>query len=144
MSLDLLAYAAHHRLRTRNLHDGRPVPPMRPRKGTRPTGYAGRGDRCDAVIGRHGYVTTDGAPAGTIGWCVVCQSARGLTPRLEALRQLGVTVAQCGHSEAAGLAPVALLDEVLAIIQPFRRKPPPAQGSSALQNRRQQAGATVG
>ena len=48
---DLTDYARQHRLRTRNLHDGHPVPPARlmpkQRIGER-TGYIGESDRLDA------------------------------------------------------------------------------------------------
>ncbi|MEW6249953.1 MAG: hypothetical protein AB1716_04845, partial [Planctomycetota bacterium] len=60
MSLDIRAYAREHRLRLRNLHDGRPVPPFRPAKANSRAGYTGIADRWDAFIGRRGYIALVG------------------------------------------------------------------------------------
>lgn len=62
MSLDLMDYAKRHRLRTRNLHDGRPLHPLRvpPRGRGKSDGHIGKEDRMDVIIARHGYITDEG------------------------------------------------------------------------------------
>jgi len=57
---DLMAYAKKNRLRTRNLHDGYPVPPVRLKEkvGTQ-AGYWGD-DRYDVIVGKNGYIARDG------------------------------------------------------------------------------------
>ena len=50
MTFDLLTYAAAHRCRVRNLHDGGPVPPVRRfAAGDRQVAYRGRDDREDVI-----------------------------------------------------------------------------------------------
>lgn len=63
-TFDLLEFAEANRYRTRNLHDGRCVPPCkldkRRRTGAQRRAEAFRsssdGDRCDAIVGTHGCV----------------------------------------------------------------------------------------
>jgi len=125
MSFDLLAYAEKHRYRVRNLHDGAPVPPTRRQHEQHSTGYRGEADRQDAIIGRHGYVDFGGWGEDRIGFCVLCRSRRALGVRLRLLEQAGATVTQEGDTEAAGYAPLARIDDVLAALRPYRRRETP-------------------
>jgi hypothetical protein len=133
MSFDLLAYAADHRYRVRNLHDGRRVPPAAPPKHGqrgRLTGYCGQHDRDDAIIGKYGYVTDDGD--GRIGWCLLVHAGWSKTAKLRRLAALGATIKQEGDTEAAGDAPVEEIRAVLRVIKAYRtRKMPPSEQAVA-------------
>jgi hypothetical protein len=126
MSFDLLAYAAEHRCRVRNLHDGDPVPPLRRPHDHGPSAYRGDEDRQDAIICRDGYVDYGGFGVDRIGFCVLCRSRRALAVRLRLLTQAGATVTQEGDTEAAGHAPLDRIDDVLAALRPYRRREAPA------------------
>lgn len=120
MTFDLLGYARAHGLRVRNLHDGLPIPPARPKRvpGQRPA-FGGEQGRDLAIVCRHGYVHAEGRQ---IGWVLLCGTARTCNFRLDQLRQVpGLVVQQEGDSEAAGVAPVAAVADVLAILEPYRR-----------------------
>ena len=121
MSFDLLAYAAAHRYRVRNLHDGRPVPPVRiPGRGRRgaSAGYTADDDREDAIVCRYGYVTYDGG--GQLGWCLLSETVRAKSFRLRRLVDLGATMVQEGDTEAAGSVSVEHIAEVLGVLEPYR------------------------
>jgi hypothetical protein len=125
MTFDLLAYAAAHRLRARNLHAGGPVPPARAPRGTvRRPAYHSRADRDDAIICRDGYVVDSSRPE-LIEVCVLCRSGRGLQRCRGALAHI-VTFVQVGDAEAAGHAPVGALERVLTALRPYRRREGPA------------------
>lgn len=127
MGLDLLAYAQKHRLRTRNLHDGRPLHPLRVPVGGRGRveGYVGDEDRMDAIVCHHGYVAEEGQDQ--IGWYVF---GREFAFRwLEPLVGLGATVTQEGDSEAAGTAPAEYLEEIVQALKPYQRHPPRSTSS---------------
>jgi hypothetical protein len=118
----LLAYARDHRLRTRNLNDGLPVPPARRQRvrGHRPA-YVGADDRDMAIVCRLGYVHEE---ENVLGWALLCKSGKGLGIRLERLEKVpGVTVKQLGDTEAAGTAPVEAIDAVLDVLEPYRVRP---------------------
>jgi hypothetical protein len=121
VSFDLLTYAAEHRYRVRNLHDGRRVPPTRPpargRRG-RPSGYLGAADRLDVLACRHGYVCDNGN--GRLGWYLVAPTTRSMRAKLGKLVRLGVNVQQEGDREAAGDAPVGQLAKVLQVLVPLQ------------------------
>jgi hypothetical protein len=120
-NLDLREYARRHRLRVRNLSDGGPVPPVRRRlRGCGRQAFRHPEDRQDAIICHDGYVDIYGP--GQVGWCVLVESARTRNNRLRALVALGAITTQAGATEAAGWAPVNLLDEVLKALRPYRRK----------------------
>ena len=107
MSFDLLAYAAERRLRTRNLHDGGPVPPTRPRRttgGPAKPAYRGRNERQDVVICRNGYVALESGRK-RLSVAVLCRSRRGVRRCLPALQAAGFVAVQIGDTEAAGSAP---------------------------------------
>ena len=129
MSFDLLGHAQRHRYRVRNLHDGRPVPPVRQKRTPgRRAAFGGAGDRLGVIACRHGYVVAEGEG---IGWVLLCRSKRSFTPRLEAIGAVtGVMVAQAGDSEAAGDAPATAVEELLSVLGAYRRRPP-SQGRSA-------------
>ncbi len=121
MTFDLMTYADEHRCRTRNLHDGRPLHPLRVpvRRRGRSPGYVGDEDRMDAIICRHGYACTEGN--GRIGWYLFAGSAKGIKRWLPKLIAAGVVVEQEGDREAAGDAPVGSIDEILKVLQPYQR-----------------------
>ena len=124
MSFDLMEYAKRHRLRTRNLHDGRPLHPLRvpPSGRGRSEGYIGKEDRMDVIIGHRGYVCDEGE-LGRIGWYLFAGSAKGINRWLPKLEALGAVVEQEGDSEAAGHASVEQIDGILEVLKPYRRQP---------------------
>lgn len=126
MSFDLRAYAAEHRLRVRNLHDGAPVPPARRRSDHTPVAYRGGGDRAEVIICRDGYVDYGGHGHDRVEFCVLCRSSRVLRARLRLLVEVGAVITQEGDTEAAGHAPLSQMDEVLAALHPYRRREAPA------------------
>lgn len=128
--MNLMDYAKARRFRTRNLHDGRPLHPVRVPVGGRgrSAGYIGDGDRMDAVIGKHGYIVDEGG--GRLGWYVFAKSRLGLNKWLPLLRSAGATVKQEAHDEAAGDAPESSLEALIKIIRPYRRH----SGQSQNQN----------
>ncbi len=123
MNFDLIEYAREHRLRVRNLHDGRPLHPLRvPVSGRgRSEGYMSDSDRMNAIIGRHGYVVIED---GKLGWYVFCKTRYGLNkwlPRIEAAD--GIVKQEC-DGEMAGDVPVEAIAAVLRVIRPFKKQPP--------------------
>jgi len=120
-SFDLLAYAAAHRYRVRNLHDGHPVPPTLPpprgRRG-RSSGYWAPADRMDAIVGRYGYVCDDGN--GRIGWCLFAPTVRRLGFKLRKLAALGIVPNQEGDWEAAGDEDPARIEDILKVLEVAR------------------------
>lgn len=107
MSLDVVAYANEHGYRLRNVHDGGPVPPAwRPVRSRGRPAHFGADDRCDAIPGRHGYVTAEGPDR--IGWCLLTSSRRALTARLPRIEAANGRVTQTGETEAAGWASIEL------------------------------------
>ncbi|MBP7746552.1 MAG: hypothetical protein KA383_10495 [Phycisphaerae bacterium] len=126
MSFDLRAYAAEHRLRVRNVHDGGPVPPVRRRSDRTAVAYRSGADRADAIICRDGYVDYGGQGHDRVEFCVLCRSSRVLRARLRLLAEVGATITQMGDTEAVGHAPLTRIDEVLAALRPYRRREAPA------------------
>lgn len=113
--VDLLAYARQHRLRTRNLHDGHPVPPGRgPKQGERGS-QAFREERMNAIVGRFGYVTSEG---NRLGWYV--GELRQPGKRIRIIQAAGGIVTQLGDREAAGHAPFAALEKLVSAIGAYR------------------------
>ncbi len=132
MSFDLLAYAKEHRYRVRNLHDGYPLLPLKPKGDHKSVGYVGHVDRHDAIIGEYGYVDADGNPGGMLGWYLVFETARGLAPRIAKIEAAGGKVTQEGDFEAAGFIPVAGIEVALKAIKVYRiplRNPSPTFGA---------------
>jgi hypothetical protein len=123
MTFDLLKYAAAHRYRVRNLHDGRPVPPFRVRvtKRGKAKGYVAAEDRQDAVIGLYGYVSR--GCDGRLEWLL--RRTKGKAAALRRLEAAGVVVVQDAHGEAAGHAPVTAIQVIVEAIQPYTRKEVP-------------------
>ena len=124
-SFDLVSYARRHGYRTRNMHDGAPVPPTRRLSEQDRTAYRSTEDRDDAIICRDGYADFGGFGLDRIGFCVLCRSRRALTVRLRLLANAGATVTQEGDTEAAGYAPLARIDDVLTALRPYRRREAP-------------------
>jgi len=126
---DLLGYAKQHRLRTRNLHDGGPVPPARckPRIPAARQAFAGAEDRWDAIVGRDGYVAMDGDRL-SIYLCY--KSGRGVKAALAKIRALGGEIQQEGDFELGATLPSDNISEALELIRPSR-VPPGGPGASA-------------
>jgi hypothetical protein len=122
VAFDLIEFARKHRYRVRNLHDGRPLHPLRvPVTGRdRVAGYVGDADRMDAIIGRYGYVCDDGD--GRIGWYVYAGSAKGIKRWLPKLVAAGAVVRQEGTTEVAEDAPTERIDAVLRVLRPYRKQ----------------------
>ena len=74
-SFDLVSYARERRLRVRDLHDGKPVPPVSTR--AKPKYRSGR-ESDPAIVCRYGYVHAE--PPG-LGWAVFFESGRGFPSR---------------------------------------------------------------
>ncbi len=125
---DLVAYAREHRYRLRNLHDGGPVPPAiwKPPRGYRPV-YVGEDDRCDAIVGRNGYVAFDGE-LGWLGITLFFKSALGVNKARDKIQAMGGTVTQEGDTEIAGTIPVESIEEGLLLIRVSKLKPGPPGG----------------
>ncbi len=124
MSFHLLEYARERRYRVRNLHDGRPLHPLRipvMRRG-RSDGYVGEEDREDAIIGYRGYVRDDGD--GRLAWYVFGKQRKTVQGWVRELQAAGAVVKQDCDLEAAGDAPVEAIEVVLGIIRPYQVKPP--------------------
>ena len=120
MSFDLRAYARRHRYRLRNLHDGAPVPPARSSgKPSRPV-YTGEHDRWDAIVGKCGYVAMDGDRLSVFAQF---GSVRAKTAGMRKLVDAGMTITQEGDTEVGGLAAVACIEPVLAVIRVSRLRP---------------------
>ncbi len=121
MTFDLFAYAKSHGLRVRNVADGRACPAFVPAGDSRSRGYSGC-DRCDAIVGRYGYIT---AGRGRLEWVTRLVSEGDLTAA-------GATIVQAGEDEAAGYAPYASLERLLQLIQVARLAPETAPKAAIL------------
>ncbi len=112
---DLTGYAKKHRYRLRNLHDGGPVPPAKPVRGSgRPTAYVGAEDRMDAIVGYRGYVATDG---NELSVCLFYGSAKGVNRAVSRLEAIGGRIDQLGDTEVGAIVPAQQIDEVLKLIR---------------------------
>jgi len=80
-----------------------------------------------------GYVCDEG---GRLGWTLVCDRQRGFNCRIRQHESVhGRMVKQEGDTEAAGTAPYGVIDDVLRVLEPYRRQPP-RPGASAEQMRK--------
>ncbi len=123
---DLLAYARKHRYRTRNLHDGHPVPPAIVKKTAAVkspgrVGYVGSEDRMDVVVGSVGYLIDEGD--GVLGICLFYKSAKGVKRGTAGLEAIGGTVMQAGDTEVAGTVPFDRIEEALQLIKVSKLRP---------------------
>lgn len=117
---DLMTYAKEHRLRTRNLHDGNPVPPARTADKTGMVqGHWGH-DRLDAIVGYNGYVAMDGD---RLSVCLFYKSGKGVKRAVHTLTAIEAEIAQIGDTEVGATAPVGCLQDLLALIRVSRLKP---------------------
>ncbi len=121
---DLIEFAREHRYRTRNLHDGQPVPPARriKPKGETPAaqaGYIGDEDRIDAIVGFQGYVADEGEP-GMLGIYLHHKNGIGVKRSSARIKAMGGRVDQVGDTEVAGAIPVEQLEGALALIRVSR------------------------
>ena len=114
----IIDLARRHRWRTRNLHDGHPVPPAkRPPRGKRGAdAFGGSEDRFDAIVGRYGYIVLEGAG---LGWFLVA-ATRPPHGKIDTIRRAGGKVDQLGDREAAGTAPMSALVALARAIGVYR------------------------
>ncbi len=119
---DLLGYAKEHRLRTRNLHDGGPVPPAqcKPRIPAARQAFPQAADRWDAIVGRDGYVAMDGDRL-SIYLCY--KSGRGVKRALAKIAVLGGKVQQKGDFEVGAVLPSDKIFEAMKLIRVARIGP---------------------
>ena len=120
-SFDLAAYARMNRYRMRNLHDGRPVPPAI-QKGPcdKTRGYWGQDDRCDAIVGHHGYVAMDGD---TLSIFLFYKSAKGVNRALSQLEAMDARIDQEGDMEVCATVSVEQIEEALKLIKVSKLRP---------------------
>lgn len=114
-TLDLVAYAKKHRYRLRNLHDGDPVPPAKPPRGSGgPTGYIGATERMDAIVGSKGYVTMDGSE---LSVCLFHKNALGINRAIPMLQALDARIDQLGDTELGATVSAEHIDGALQLIR---------------------------
>ena len=125
-TFNLIDYAADHGLRTRNVHDGGPVPrtgsPPRPSSG----GYTTADERCDVIVCAHGYVDHGANGPDSIGAVVAGVTEKESARICTALEHVGAHLVVSGDTESIWRAELALLPAVLAIMAPYTCTPHPA------------------
>ena len=133
IGFDLMDYARKHRLRTRNLHDGHPVPSARlmpkQRIGER-MGYIGESDRLDAIVGYCGALTDEHEQG--LGVYLHYKTAKGVNRGIAGFKAMGGTVHQIGDFEVTGHASWERIEDALNLIRASKLKPGrPGFGQSA-------------
>ena len=120
---DLIDYARKHRLRTRNLHDGHPVPPARlmpkQRIGER-TGYIGESDRLDAIVGYCGALTDEERQG--LGVYLHYKTSKGVGIGIRKILEVGGAIHQVGDFEVTGYIPWDCIEDALRIIRVSKLK----------------------
>ena len=136
--MNIEIYAKENHYRTRNLHDGRPVPPAAIDRRKRTLKEAAQEtlrlgeDRCIAIVGEHGYVFEQD---GKLEWFIFRKlggsSLMGSVMTI-ICSSLGYRIVQKGGLEAAGTAPLAAIERVLEAIKVRRvgRGRPGSKGQS--------------
>lgn len=116
-TFDLVAYAHKHRYRIRNLHDGGPVPPARQQKksGRGAGGYTSGSDRCDAIVGRDGYITSDNLDGLSI--TLFYRSSKGVNAALPRIEAMDGHVDQVGDCELSATIPREQIESALKLIK---------------------------
>ncbi len=128
-TFDLVACAKKHRYRLRNLHDGNPVPPAKPPRGSGgPTGYIGATEGMDAIVGSKGYVAMDGAE---LSVCLFHKNALGISRAVPRLEAIGARIDQVGDTEVGATVSVEHIDEVLHLIRVSKLHPGRPGGNPA-------------
>ena len=120
MTFDLRSYAREHRLRVRNLHDGRSVATVGPASKSRAPAYRGNEDRLDAIVGRRGHVTME---RGRLYVFLAYPTVRAKHAGMKRLLNIGVKIEREGDAEIGGTAPVELIGPVLQEIRVHRLRP---------------------
>jgi hypothetical protein len=116
-----MTHAQAHRYRTRNIHDGRPLPPCwldRTARRVPDQAFGAVDDRCDAIVGRQGYVFSQD---GHLEVYLAYKSRLGVNRAAAKLAELGGAVMQEGDTEVGGWAPVAKIEAVCQMIQAAKR-----------------------
>ena len=131
--IDLKDYARKHRLRTRNLHDGHPVPPARlmpkQRIGER-MGYIGESDRLNAIVGYCGALTDEHEQG--LGVYLHYKTSKGVGIGIRKILEVGGTIHQVGDFEVTGYIPWDCIEDALRIIRVSKlalRNPNPTFGA---------------
>ncbi len=117
---ELMEYARENRRRTRNLHDGHPLLPLRPKGPVGQPAYRGVEDRWDAIIGGYGYLAVGG---GQLIVFLAFKSAKGVRRSVEQLLALGGITTQLGDSEISAVVPDDQIDEAAGLIRAYRLRP---------------------
>ncbi len=124
IGFDLMDYARKHRLRTRNLHDGHPVPPARlmPKHRTRArTGYVGVSDRLDAIVGYCGALTDEDRQG--LAVYLHYKTAKGVNRGIAGIKAIGGTVHLVGDFEVTGHVPWDRIEDALKLIKVSKLPP---------------------
>ncbi len=118
--MNIEEYAKKNHYRTRNLHDGRPVPPFAMDKKKRTREESAQEalrlgeDKCIAIVGERGYVFEQD---GRLEWFVDTEGRPTAVLRSITDASKQCTLEQEGDFEAAGTAPIAAIETVLVAIQ---------------------------
>lgn len=117
----IASLATKKKLRTRNIHDGASVPPMRSSKKTRKSrGYSAKGDRYEVIICKNGFI--DDFDKNHYGWFVGGVSTRKFNTCLQAINKLNGVIFQCGDHEASGKIHKSDIDGLLKIMAPWKKR----------------------
>ena len=119
MKFDVLKFARKHGYRTRNLHDGYPVPPILTNKQKRRSkGYARPDEsRHDTIMCVHGYI--DRYSENRAGWFIFGCT---LTTKLKNIQTMGGIITQIGDKEAAGHISPDKLKGILKLLKPRKKR----------------------
>jgi len=116
--IDLMDYARKHRLRTRNLHDGHPVPLARLMPKQRigeSKGYIGESDRLDAIVGYCGALTDEDRQG--LGVYLHYKTSKGVGIGIRKILEVGGTIHQVGDFEMTGYIAWDCIEDALRIIR---------------------------
>jgi len=115
--------ASKQKLRTRNIHDGGPVPPIRAKGKKNSRGHSSKEDRYEVIICKHGFIDNFGKDH--YGWFIGGCSTRRFNLCLEAIKEVGGVILQQGDAEASGKVKKSDIQEILKILVPWKRRKTP-------------------
>jgi len=121
--------ANKQKLRTRNMHDGGPVPPIRLKGKKTSRGYSAKEERYEVIICKHGFI--DNYDKDHYGWFIGGCSTRRFNLCLEAIEKAGGILLQRGDSEAGGKVKKSDIQEILKILVPWKRRKTPKSTEKA-------------
>lgn len=119
----VISLARKKKFRTRNIHDGRSVPPMRASKSKKMSkGYTSTEDRCDVIICKHGFI--DDCDRNYYGCFLGGISTRRLNLCLAELEKLDGSVLQHGDSEAYIKIHKKYIELACKVMCPWKKRKP--------------------